>query len=410
MKSLIFILFTAFFLQYIPLIAGDKKKSTNQPNDLIVTGAEQLPVYLPLLTGKRVGLLINQTSVVGQQLLLDTLLKRKVKVVKIFVPEHGFRGTADAGAEIKNDIDSKTGLPVISLYGDNKKPKKEHLKDLDIVIYDLQDVGTRFYTYISTLEYMMDACAESGKTLMILDRPNPNGHYIDGPVLDKALKSFVGMQSVPIVYGMTAGEYAKMLKGEKWIDGAQKLNLKVIPCLNYDHSRKYTLPVAPSPNLQTMEAIYLYPSLCLFEGTVVSVGRGTDKPFQQWGHPLFKDKTDYHFTPKAKTGATKPLYEGEDCYGKLLATEPQKAYEMSGGQVNLKWLMLAYDWYPDKEKFFNPFFEKLAGTKELRKQIEQGMTEKEIRQTWKEDLANFNTIRTKYLLYKDFPPDLFIHD
>lgn len=368
----------------------------------IQPGAYQLDSYLPLLKDKKVALLINQTSRIGNELLLDTLIKRKVNIVKIFVPEHGFRGTADAGAHVKNDIDKKSGLPVISLYGNNKKPTDQQLSDVDIVIYDLQDVGTRFYTYISSLEYLMDACIENKKQLIILDGPNPNGFYVDGPVLDKSLQSFVGMQTIPIVYGMTAGEYAKMLVGEKWISNASQLNLKIITCKNYDHTKKYDLPIAPSPNLKTMAAVYLYPSLCFFEGTVVSVGRGTDQPFQQWGHPLFASKTKYSFTPKATIGASKPLYEDKQCYGELLATDSQKALLLINNQINLDWLIQAYNWYPEKDKFFNNFFEKLAGTNDLKKQIEAGKTATEIRASWQKDLDAFKKIRKKYLLYKDF--------
>ncbi len=358
--------------------------------------------YLPLLKGKRVGLVINQTSRVGQQLLLDTLLKRNVKIKKVLAPEHGFRGTADAGAHVKNDVDEKTGLPVTSLYGNNKKPKKEQLEDIDVVIFDLQDVGVRFYTYISTLEYLMEACAEQGKELIVMDRPNPNGHYVDGPILEKSESSFVGMQSIPVVHGMTMGEYAKMLAGENWIKGAEKLNMKVIPCINYDHTKKYDLPVAPSPNLKTMAAIYLYPSLCFFEGTVVSLGRGTDKPFQQWGHPAYRGKTEYSFTPVSITGASKPPLEGKECFGELVATDPDKAYKLIDGKLNLNWLLKAYQWYPEKDKFFIDYFSKLAGTKKLRKQIEQGMSPEAIAYTWREDVAAFKSIRKKYLLYKDF--------
>ena len=380
------------------------KKVKPGKTDAVIPAAERMEEYLPLLKGKRVALLINQTAVVDGKLLLDTLLKRKVKIVKVFVPEHGFRGSADAGAHINNTKDKKTGLPIISLYGDNKKPKKEQLKDVDILIYDLQDVGVRFYTYISTLEYAMQACAESNKQLIILDRPNPNGHYVDGPVLKKELRSFVGMQPVPVVYGMTPGEYAQMLVGEKWVAGLDKLKLTIIPCDNYDHTRKYELPVAPSPNLKNMAAIYLYPSLCLFEGTVVSVGRGTDKPFQQWGHPDFKEEANYSFTPKSTTGASKPLYEGKTCYGELVATSEKEALRKNEDLFNIQWLLKAYQWYPEKGKFFNSnnFFDKLAGTQELRQQILQGMKEKNIRRSWEDDIAAFIQVRRKYLLYKDF--------
>jgi len=373
-----------------------------QPKSEIFPGAYQMNEYLPSLKGKRVALLMNQTARVGERLLLDTLLSCGVKITKVFVPEHGFRGTADAGALIKNGKDERTGLPVISLYGNNKKAKAEQLQDVDVVIYDLQDVGVRFYTYISSLEYMMEACAETGKELMVLDRPNPNGHYVDGPVLRKPFKSFVGMQSIPVVYGMTAGEYAQMLVGERWVKGAEDLKLKVISCKNYDHTKRYQLPVAPSPNLKTMAAIYLYPSLCLFEGTAVSVGRGTDLPFQQWGHPDFEGKTNYYFTPKSVTGASKPLFEGKKCFGRLVAINGDSAFFLTDGKLQLDALIEAYNWYPDKGNFFNKFFENLAGTDQLRKQIISGKNAHEIREEWQSEVAAFKQIRKKYLLYKDF--------
>lgn len=365
-------------------------------------GASRFEEYLHQLRGKRVALLINQTSRVGDQLLLDTLLKKKIDVVKVFVPEHGFRGTADAGAHVRNDVDAKTGLPIISLYGGNKKPKKEQLSDVDVLVYDLQDVGVRFYTYISTLEYAMEACSENKKLLVILDRPNPNGFYVDGPVLDTSLRSFVGMQPVPVVYGMTAGEYAQMLIGERWVKGAESLKYRIVSCAGYDHNTLYELPVAPSPNLRSAAAIYLYPSICLFEGTVVSVGRGTNKPFQQWGHPDFAARTDYHFTPTSTTGASKPLYENKVCYGQLVADDPADALKETDRGFSLKWLLQAYQWYPAKEQFFSNFFEKLTGTKTLRQQIMKGMSERDIRKSWQNDLDAFRVIRKKYLLYKDF--------
>ena len=403
-RWLLFSLISGLFLMSWSGSAAQVAKSSGEKDGkkAILPGAYNMDEYLPLLKDKRVASVINQTSKVGQQLLLDTLLKRKVNVKKIMVPEHGFRGTADAGAHVKNDVDEKTGLPVISLYGNNKKPKKEQLKDIDVVIFDLQDVGVRFYTYISTLEYLLEACAENEKQLIVLDRPNPNGYYVDGPVLEKSQKSFVGMQSIPVVHGMTVGEYAKMLVGEKWIEDGGKLDMKVITCSNYDHTKRYYLPVAPSPNLRTMEAIYLYPSICFFEGTVVSLGRGTDKPFQQWGHPAFKGKSDYSFIPRSTTGASKPPLEGKQCYGELVATNPDKAYKLVDGKLNLSWLIKAYQWYPEKEKFFIDYFNKLAGTKELRKQIEDGMTAEDIAATWQKDVSAFKTIRKKYLLYKDF--------
>jgi len=287
------VLFSLLFVVNSAWAQDDEQVEVIPPR--VTTGAEKMDNYLPLLQGKRVALLINQTSIVGpgKTLLPDTLLKRGVNIVKILAPEHGFRGKAEAGVKVNDEKDTKTGLPVISLYGSSKKPTQQQLQDVDVVIYDIQDVGTRFYTYISTMQYAMEACAAYGKEFIILDRPNPNGFYVDGPVLDKSLKSFVGMQPIPIVYGMTPGEYAKMLVGEKWFEGAEKLNLTVIPCDSYDHTVMYELPVNPSPNLRNMAAIYSYPSLCLFEGTDISVGRGTKYPFQQFGHPSFKTKAIY---------------------------------------------------------------------------------------------------------------------
>ena len=365
----------------------------------VITGAECTGAYLPLLTGKRVGLVINQTSRIGDKLLADTLLRRGVRLVKIFVPEHGFRGIGDAGAHIRNSRDSATGLPLISLYGDNKKPKQAQLDDVDVLLYDLQDVGVRFYTYISTLQYVMEACAENGKHLVILDRPDPNGNYVDGPVLDTALQSFVGMQPVPIVYGLTPGEYARMLIGERWIKNVARLRMDVIKCKDWDHATRYTLPVAPSPNLRTMQAVYMYPSLCLFEGTVISVGRGTDKPFQQWGHPALSVKAADSFRPASTVGATKPPYEGQTCYGRI-ATPAQIAEAGNGLQIG--YLIEMYDKYPDKEQFFNAFFEKLAGTTALRQQIISGMSAADIKASWAPGLTAFKKLRKKYLLYRDF--------
>lgn len=367
----------------------------------IVPADAQVKKYLPLLQGKRVGLVINQTSVVGDSTLLDMLLVRKVQVKTIFVPEHGFRGLADAGAHIDNSVDSATGLPLISLYGSHKQPKQEELDTLDVLVYDLQDVGTRFYTYISTLEYCLDACAAAGKQFIVLDRPNPNGFYIDGPVLEKANTSFVGMQPIPIVYGMTAGEYAQMLVGERWIAHAADAQLTVVPCSGYDHSRLYKLPVAPSPNLRTMAAIYAYPSLCLFEGTPISVGRGTDLPFQQFGCPGFAGHFTYHFTPQAGPGAKNPPYERKECFGETVGDEQQLLRTLSG-HLHLAWLIKAYAAYPEKNKFFTPFFTKLSGTASLMEQVANGKTEQEIRKSWEPALSAFKLIRKKYLLYKDF--------
>ncbi|RQO31883.1 DUF1343 domain-containing protein [Taibaiella sp. KBW10] len=365
----------------------------------VAVGAERFTEYLPLLQGKRVAVLVNQTSRVGDQLLPDVLLAKGVNVVTIFSPEHGFRGTADAGAHVKSGKDEQTGLPVISLYGDNKKPKPEQLKNVDVVIYDLQDVGARFFTYISSLEYLLEACSESKKEVLILDRPNPLGNIVDGPVLETKNRSFVGMQPIPIAYGMTAGEYAKMLIGENWIK-AKDVKLTVIPCDNYTHKSLYRLPVSPSPNLKNMAAIYLYPSLCLFEGTVVSLGRGTDAPFQQYGHPDLKNYT-YSFTPKSMEGATNPPLKDKKCFGEKVASDANTAYRLAEDKVQLQWLLKAYQNYPDKANFFNSFFIKLAGTDKLKSQIQQGLSETAIRQSWKADLDKFKAIRVKYLLYEE---------
>lgn len=368
----------------------------------ILPAAETPASYLPLLNGKRVAVVVNQTSTAQGVLLPDLLLAKGVNVRKIFVPEHGFRGKEDAGAHIDNATDSATGLPIISLYGKNKNPKPEQMEDIDLLVYDLQDVGVRFYTYISTLEYCMEACADAGKQIVVLDRPNPNGFYVDGPVLEAEHKSFVGMQPIPIVYGMTAGEYAQMLKGEKWFEGADRLNLQVVMCANYEHSAKYRLPVAPSPNLKTMEAIYAYPSLCLFEGTVISMGRGTDKPFRLYGCPEFKGKFTYSFTPTSMQGAKKPPYEGKPCFGELVAGSEREILSAINGRLQLKWLIKAFSNYPTKQKFFSGFFTALSGTSQLRTQIEKQLSEREIRASWQPGLEKFKAIRKKYLLYPDF--------
>ncbi len=385
-------------LLFFPLLtyAGGLYDTTIKPADA------QPHNYVPLLKHKRVALVINQTSRVGDESLLDILLDKKVDVVKIFVPEHGFRGKEDAGANIDNAVDSATGIPVISLYGNHKKPKPEDLADVDIVVYDLQDVGVRFYTYISTLEYCMEACAENHKQLIILDHPDPNGFYVDGPMLESANKSFVGMQPIPVVYGMTPGEYAQMLVGEQWLANAKDLDLKVIKCINYGHAKKYSLPVAPSPNLRTMAAIYAYPSLCLFEGTVVSVGRGTSLPFQQYGCPEFKGGYTYFFTPKSGEGAKNPPYQNTLCYGEVVGNTAEEVLAQTNNRMRVSWLIHAYHAYPAKEKFFNGFFLKLSGTAKLEEQIKNGLTEEQIHEGWQHDIAAFKKIRKKYLLYDDF--------
>jgi uncharacterized protein YbbC (DUF1343 family) len=393
-------LYILFFFSCNTLWAQPANDTSKPP---VVTGAARMDQYLPLLQGKRVALLINHTSVVGKTSLLDTLLKKNINVKKVFAPEHGFRGKAAEGEDIKNEIDSATGIPVLSLHGDTKKPTAAYMDSIDVLVFDIQDVGARFYTYISTLQYAMEACAEYGKELVILDRPNPNGHYVDGPVLDTALRSFVGMQPIPIVYGMTEGEYAKMLVGEKWIKGAKNLKMHVIACTNYDHNTKYHITIAPSPNLRNDVSIACYPTTCFFEGTVMSVGRGTEKPFQQWGHPDLAGKTSYMFMPVPYFGqASEPLYAFKQCYGQMVAVSQREVDAIIKNQVRLFPLLKAYTLFPDKDKFFTSFFEKIAGTKELRKQIEKGMTEEEIKATWQPGINAFKKIRAKYLLYKDF--------
>lgn len=368
----------------------------------VQTGADRLESFLWLLDGKRVAVCGNQTSMVGGVHLVDTLLRRNVNVVKIFCPEHGFRGNAEAGAHIASGNDPKTGLPIISLYGKNKKPLPEQLKDVDVIVFDLQDVGCRFYTYISTLHYVMEAVAETNIPLLVLDRPNPNGYFVDGPVLDQKFKSFVGMHPVPIVYGMTIGEYAQMINGEGWLAGGVKCNLAVVKLQHYTHNTRYALPVPPSPNLPNAESIYLYPSLCLFEGTNISVGRGTTLPFQIYGAPMMKGG-DYTFTPAPIRGVSEnPPHNGKACHGYYLK-EYATTHLDSANSFNLQYLLTAYRQYSDKEHFFinANFFDKLAGSDQLRKQLVAGMSEEEIRMSWQEDLENFKSIRKKYLLYPE---------
>ena len=370
-------------------------------NSGIQTGAENYTAYLPLLKDKKVGIVTNQTGVLNYyspeetQVNLnsvDFLLAKKINLQKIFAPEHGFRGTADAGEHVVDGKDSKTGLPIISLYGDNKKPRPEQLAGIDILIFDLQDVGARFYTYISSLHYIMEACAENNIQLIVLDRPNPNGGIVDGPVLEKEYSSFVGMHPIPLLHGMTIGEYAKMINGEKWLKEGVQCKLTVIPCLNYKRDMFYSLPMKPSPNLPNDQAVNLYPSLCLFEGTNVSVGRGTEKQFQLYGSP-FLPKSDFSFTPIPNMGAKEPPYKNQLCYGEDLTSAPKVH------QLELKWLIKAYNETTDKSKFFIPFFTKLAGTKKLQQQIEAGTPEAEIRKSWEKGLNQFKEMRKKYLIY-----------
>jgi uncharacterized protein YbbC (DUF1343 family) len=372
----------------------------------IIAGANQTEAYLPLLKGKRVGIVANQTTVIFKQPkaksqkpnythLVDSLLGLKVNITKVFVPEHGFRGTADAGEVVKDGIDTKTGLPIVSLYGSNKKPSVEQLKGLDIVVFDIQDVGARFYTYISSLHYVMEACAENNIPVLILDRPNPNGHYIDGPILEMEHKSFVGMHPIPVVHGMTIGEYATMINGEKWLAKGVQCELKIIPIKNYNHSLSYSLPIKPSPNLPNDKAINLYPSLCFFEGTNVNAGRGTETQFQVFGSPFLSPSAyQFKYTPKPNEGAKHPKHENKLCYGENLT----KAKNLD--TINLNWLITAYNNTQNKTEFFNNFFTKLAGTKKLQQQIENGLIEAQIKATWQEGLETFKKTRTNYLIYK----------
>lgn len=388
---------TFFLAPALFLVLGCNSQPVPAQN--ITVGAEQTEKYLPLLEGKKVGLVGNQSSLVGTTHLLDTLIRCDISVAAIFCPEHGFRGQAEAGARINDGTDPQTGIPIISLFGANKKPQPKQLKGIDIVVFDIQDVGARFYTYISTLHYVMEACAENGVPLLVLDRPNPNGFYVDGPVLDTAYRSFVGMHPVPVVHGMTIGEYSQMINGEKWLKNGVQCQLSVIKMLNYTHDSLYHLPVAPSPNLQTDNAILLYPSLCCFEGTTVSVGRGTPTPFEIIGSPTYSDKS-FSFVPKPIKGVSNnPLHNGKTCYG----IDLQKAGSeiVKNKQLNLGYLLTMYR-KSDKNTFFlkNNFFDKLMGNSELRKQVKQGLTEKQIRQSWEPALSEYKTMREKYLLYE----------
>jgi uncharacterized protein YbbC (DUF1343 family) len=426
------IIFMAFILLCVPDSQGQKHHSTAP----ILTGADQMSIYLPLLRGATVAIFANQTSMVGNSHLVDTLLKEGIHIKMIFAPEHGFRGQADAGEHVSSQTDPRTGIPIISLYGNKLKPSADDLAGVDVMLFDIQDVGVRWYTYISSLQKYIESAIENNRPLIILDRPNPNGFYVDGPVLDPAFKSFVGMQPIPIVYGMTLGEYAKMLIGEQWLDPTLKADLNaihainesmshidslilamrkqpvslglndfrliVIPCSNYTHNSRYILPVHPSPNLPNMQSVYLYPSLCFFEGTQISLGRGTDKPFQQFGNPSFP-KTGYTFTPRSTAGAKNPPLLDQPCNGydlsKIIVSKE------TGNQVSLKWLIKAYQSYPDKGNFFlhdAGFFNKLAGGMTLAQQLKDQKTEAEIRKSWQPALDNFKKIRKKYLLYPDF--------
>ncbi len=398
-------LFLAFFLTFCLSSCAQDGVQKN-----ILTAADQTNLYLKKLQGKRIAVVANQTSVIQRKEkgdfdklsltekssiyihLVDSLLSLNIDIKKVFAPEHGFRGKADAGEVVKNGVDTKTNLPIISLYGKNKKPNKEQLKGIDLIVFDIQDVGARFYTYISTLHYVMEAAAESRIPVIVLDRPNPNGHYIDGPILEKEHKSFVGMHPVPAVYGMTIGEYAKMINGEKWLKNGVKAKLSVIPLKNYTHQSEYSLPIKPSPNLPNDVSINLYPSLCFFEGTNVSAGRGTNMQFQIYGSPFLNHKSKFSYTPVPNDGAKYPKHAHMICYGEDLRNHTKL------NTINLDWLIKSYKQNSTKN-FFNAFFTKLAGTKKLQKQIEEKVSLKEIKASWKEGLEKFQKVRKQYLIY-----------
>jgi len=403
---------TVLLCVLIGISCGSKSKSDEgsngseilkqvQDDKALIVGANRTELYLPLLNGKRVGIVANQSSVIIKNNtiyvhLVDSLQTLGVDIKRVFSPEHGFRGTADAGEEVESSTDKKTGLSIVSLYGDNRKPKPEQLKDLDVVVFDLQDVGVRFYTYLSTLHYMMEACAEMQIPVILLDRPNPNGHFIDGPMLESENKSFIGMHPVPLVYGMTIGEYGQMINGEHWLEQGIQCNLKVISLGNYTHQSNYSLPIRPSPNLPNDQSIALYPSLGLFEGTNINAGRGTEFQFQRYGAPFLNPKVfTFTYTPVENFGAKNPKQKGKLCYGEDLSNVKVK------GELTLKWLIKAYNNASDKSLVFNTSgFTKHAGTNKLQKQIEAGLTEEAIRATWQDDLKRFKIVREKYLIYK----------
>lgn len=381
------------------------EKSEAKMAKRVMTGDERTELYMPLIKGKRVALFSNQTGLVGEEHrhVLDLLVEKGARVTAVFSPEHGFRGRADAGALVEDEVDGKTGIPILSLYGQNRK---KHLGEdaiglFDVLLVDIQDVGLRYYTYYVTMCHLMDACAKYGREVIILDRPNPNGHYVDGPILDMALRSGVGHLPIPVVHGMTLGELARMAVGEKWLNEGNECKLTVIPCLNYTHQTHYALPVAPSPNLPNMQAIYLYPSLCPFEGTVVSLGRGTDKPFQQYGHPQMRACHSHTFTPQSVPGATHPPLLGQECYGRDLSTIPYDTIWKQ--QMSLAYVIDAYRCLQKEGKaegFFTSFFDKLLGQTYVREMIEAGYSEAEIRARWKDDVEKFKRKRKKYLIYE----------
>jgi uncharacterized protein YbbC (DUF1343 family) len=418
MKQLIAIIFTAsigFFNSHCVSSSAHKNGITDSLDvsrelgvsaRTIITGADQTSEYLDYLKGKRVGILVNQTSIIGKTPIVDSLVALGINVVLIFGPEHGFRGTASNGDKVSDSVDPKTGIPAISLYGKLKKPTKEQLDKIDLLVFDIQDVGARFYTYINTLGHVMEACAENNTEMLILDRPNPNGFLIDGPILEKHLYSGIGMYRIPISHGLTMGEFAQMINGEGWLPNNLKCKLKIIKVANYDHEMSYTLPMLPSPNLNTQQSIMLYPHICFFEGTILSQGRGTYMPFTVLGAPLLKGKYDFSFKPQSIKGMSEtPLHQNETCYGLDLRKYDTSEFQKSR-KLNLKWIMELYKAYPDKARFFDRSqskqmgdFDKLAGTENLRKQIVAGTSESEIRKSWEPGLSDYKEMRKKYLLY-----------
>ena len=394
------------------LIAGlqctsPKNSLNNEHKKEILTGADQTELYLSYLQGKRIGILGNTTTIIANRHLVDTLSSLGVQIVKVFGPEHGFRGNASAGVVVNDEVDSATGIPIVSLYGKKRKPSKEDLANVDLMIFDVQDVGCRFYTYINVLADVMEACAENGKELLILDRPNPNGYFVDGPVLDMKLKSGIGKFPIPITHGMTIGEFAQMINGEGWLPNKMQCNIKIIPVANYDHDMYYTLPVKPSPNLNTQQSIMLYPSTCIFEGTIINYGRGTYFPFTVLGNPLLKGKYRFSFTPMSIKGMSEtPLFMNEVCYGIDL-----RNYDINillrEKKINIQWIKELYAAYPYKEKFFDHTQSKEIGNVDFRtgdsnfkEQIKNGVPEEEIRKSWEPGLSNYKKMRLKYLLYK----------
>ncbi len=384
-----------------PASGAAETESRQDETTYVLNGADRTELWVPLLRERRIALVVNHSSTLGSRHLVDSMLGLDLDVRAIFAPEHGFRGMADAGAAIADGKDPGSGLPLFSLYGQHKKPSAEQLRDIDVVVFDIQDVGARFYTYISTLHYVMEACAEQSVDVVVFDRPNPNGHYIDGPLLEERFKSFVGMHPIPLVHGMTVAELAQMINGEGWLSGSAKASLSVVPCLGWDHQQLFEPPIPPSPNLKTLRSIYLYPGLCLFEGTVVSVGRGTAWPFEMIGHPEYPDRS-FQFIPEPMSGASSPLLQGKVCYGMDFRQSHNDSLR-ARARIELQPLLTFYEKLNNKNAFFlkNGFFDKLAGTDQLRRQIQAGLSEAEIRLSWAEDLEAFARQRKPYLLYRE---------